>query len=182
MKKLICLLVALTMILVLAGCAGSAGDKSVMDDSTNSNETNGITASEPDNAGEPADNTQTASDTNAEIGNVDVDLTMLSSTMVYSEVYNMTNEPDDYIGKTVRMNGQFVVYTNQDESMFYPAVIVADAAACCAQGIEFVLAGENNYPNDYPELETDITVTGVFEPYTENGYVYYHLANAVVNS
>lgn len=46
------------------------------------------------------------------------------------------------------------------------------------RGGEFVLAGENNYPDDYPELDTDITVTDVFESYTEDGYVYYHLANA----
>ena len=33
--------------------------------------------------------------------NFDVDLTNLSSTMVYSEVYNMMSTPENYIGKTV---------------------------------------------------------------------------------
>ena len=32
---------------------------------------------------------------------VDVDLTVLSSTMVYSEAYNMMYYPENYIGKTV---------------------------------------------------------------------------------
>ena len=41
---------------------------------------------------------------------VDVDLTTLSSTMVYAEVFNMMMSPDDYIGKTIRMTGIFTVY------------------------------------------------------------------------
>lgn len=38
-------------------------------------------------------------------GELDVDLTTLSSTMVYSEVYNMMYEPDRYLGKRIKMNG-----------------------------------------------------------------------------
>lgn len=56
---------------------------------------------------------------------IDVDLTQLSSTMVYSEVYNMMISPDDY-----------------------------------------------------PELGSDITVTGIFETYEEDGYTYCRLKNA----
>ena len=33
----------------------------------------------------------------------DVDLTQLSSTLVYAEVYNMASNPQSYVGKTVRM-------------------------------------------------------------------------------
>ena len=36
---------------------------------------------------------------------IDIDLTALSRTMVYSEVYNMMMTPENYIGKVVRMNG-----------------------------------------------------------------------------
>lgn len=111
-------------------------------------------------------------------GNVDVDLTKLSSTMVYSEVYNMMYTPENYIGKTVKMSGMFVAYTNQDQSQFYPAVIVADATACCSQGLEFVLEGNPSYPEGYPEIETDITVIGTFETYLEDGNTYCRLKNA----
>lgn len=113
-------------------------------------------------------------------GNVDVDLTKLSSTMIYSEVYNMMYTPDDYIGKTVRMSGMFVPYTNQDESRFYPAVIIADATACCSQGLEFVLEGNPSYPEGYPEIETDITVIGTFETYEEDGNMYCRMKNAKI--
>ncbi len=112
------------------------------------------------------------------IGDIDVDLTKLSSTMVYSEVYNMMYTPEDYIGKTVKMSGMFVAYTNQDQSQFYPAVIIADATACCSQGLEFVLEGNPAYPEGYPEMETEITVVGTFETYEEDGNIYCRLQNA----
>ncbi len=109
---------------------------------------------------------------------IDIDLTMLSSTMVYSEVYNMMMTPDDYLGKTVKMNGSFSVYHDEAADVYYFACIIADATACCSQGIEFVLAGDYSYPEDYPELGEEITVTGVFDTYIEGEYQYCTLRNA----
>ena len=40
--------------------------------------------------------------------NVDVDLTQMNATMVYSEVYNMLYYPDEYVGKIVKINGPFL--------------------------------------------------------------------------
>ena len=111
-------------------------------------------------------------------GEPDVDLTTLSSTMVYSEVYNMMYEPDRYLGKRIKMNGQFAVYENPNTGAVYTACIIMDATACCSQGLEFVLAGEHSYPADYPEPGTEITVVGTFHTYEENGYMDYHLADA----
>lgn len=109
---------------------------------------------------------------------VKVDLTTLNSTMVYSEVYNMVNTPDKYVGKTVRMRGSFSVYKT-DERNYY-ACIISDATACCSSGIEFVLAGEYAYPDDYPEEGSEITVTGIFDTYKENGQLYCQLSDAVL--
>ena len=67
-------------------------------------------------------------------GEPDVDLTTLSSTMVYSEVYNMMYEPDRYLGKRIKMNGQFAVYENPNTGAVYTACIIMDATACCSQG------------------------------------------------
>ena len=111
-------------------------------------------------------------------GELDVDLTTLSSTMVYSEVYNMMYEPDRYVGKRIKMNGQFAVYEDPNTGAVYTACIIMDATACCSQGLEFVLAGEKTYPDDYPELGSEITVTGVFQLYDENGTTYCHLVDA----
>ena len=111
-------------------------------------------------------------------GELDVDLTTLSSTMVYSEVYNMMYEPDRYVGKRIKMDGQFAVYEDPNTGAVYTACIIKDATACCSQGLEFVLAGEKTYPDDYPELGSEITVTGTFQLYDENGTTYCHLVDA----
>lgn len=115
---------------------------------------------------------------------VDVDLTALSSTMVYSEVYNMLYENTaDYVGKTVKMKGAFgvaqVVVNGEvpSEPAAY-ACVIADATACCTQGIEFVLRGEHRYPQDYPPLGEEITVIGTFETYESDGIPGVRLAEA----
>lgn len=119
---------------------------------------------------------------------IDLDLTKLSSTMVYAEVYNMMLSPDEYIGKTVKMTGSFTIFQATDDygqvipDSLYFACIIADAAACCAQGIEFVLEGDYSYPEDYPELESSITITGEFQTYEENGRTYVHLVNATMET
>ena len=115
--------------------------------------------------GEPADN-------------IDVDLTVLSSTMVYSEVYNMMVSPEEYVGKTVKMNGLFAYYHDEATCNYYFACIIQDATACCAQGIEFVLTEEYTYPDDYPEVNAEICVVGVFDTYQEGNYTYCTLRNA----
>ena len=47
-----------------------------------------------------------------------VDLTVLSSTMIYAEVYNMMVTPQDYVGRTVTMRGQFAVYAQTESGPF----------------------------------------------------------------
>ena len=107
---------------------------------------------------------------------IDVDLTALSSTMVYAEVYNMVTKPDDYLGKRILMRGNFAVGKGDDR--YYFACIIPDATACCSQGIEFLLDGNYTYPNDYPQIGTEITVEGVFDTYYEGTDRYCQLINA----
>ena len=122
----------------------------------------------------------TVTSTPMDPGKVDIDLTTLSSTLVYTEVYNMVVSPEDYIGKIVKMNGPFAHYHDDVTGADYFACIIADATACCQQGIEFVLAGSHTFPNDYPEIGTDICVVGEFDTYEEDGYMYCTLRNAIL--
>lgn len=103
-----------------------------------------------------------------------LDLTKLSSTMVYSEVFNMLSSPDSYVGRTVKMSGTAACLSNPETNKLYYACIIADATGCCAQGLEYVLSDGQTYP----ELDTDITVTGTFALYYENGYTCFHLVDA----
>ena len=103
--------------------------------------------------------------------------------MVYSEVYNMMMIPENYIGKVVRMNGlcstfESVAVDGQEARVYYTCIIF-DATACCSQGIEFVLAGDVG-AEAYPPVDTEITVTGTFQTYDENGILYCHLVDATL--
>ncbi len=109
---------------------------------------------------------------------VDVDLTALSSTMVYAEVYNMMVSPDNYKGKTVKMAGQFVPYYDESTGNYYFACFISDATACCSQGIEFILAGDYSYPDDYPSEGETICVIGTFDTYMEGDSMYCTLRDA----
>jgi len=134
----------------------------------------GVSADAPEP--EAIDESQVLSSTEG----VDVDLTTLSSTMVYSEVYNMMIMPEDYMGKTIKMNGMFSYMVDETTGNEYYACIIMDATACCSQGIEFELAGDYVYPDDYPEIGGDITITGTFDVYEEDGYKYCTLRNATM--
>jgi hypothetical protein len=149
----------------------------------------GCNTNTPSSATDTADSTITAESSLPETKSTydAVDLTVLSSTMVYAEVYNMMVTPTDYIGRTVKMQGQFAVYEVSPEynatTDYYFAIVIADATACCQQGLEFVLADETlKYPDEYPELGSEITVTGEFQTYQEGSTTYCHLVHARIES
>lgn len=79
---------------------------------------------------------------------IDVDLTKLSSTMVYSEVYNMLYTPDDYIGKTVKMKGAFAYYEDPETKEQYFACIIADADGLRSRDWFYSDQDEYIYPDD----------------------------------
>ena len=168
MKKLFHLLLIVTLIVSLSACDNKETPQNTQKPSAPSGNTHNSTTVTDDLSKPQISN------------NLDVDLTKLSSTMVYSEVYNMMYTPDDYIGKTVKMKGQFAYYEDPETKAQYFACIIADATACCSQGLEFILTGEHTYPNDYPELNSEITVTGIFETYEENGFKYCRLTDAAI--
>lgn len=171
MKKIFHLLLIAALIVSLSACGNNETPQNTQKPSVSSGNTqNSTTVNEPQT---PSSQPQVSDD-------LDVDLTRLSSTMVYSEVYNMMYTPNDYIGKTVKMKGQFAYYEDPETKAQYFACIIADATACCSQGLEFILTGEHTYPNDYPEVGSEITVTGTFELYTENGFQYCRLKDAVM--
>ncbi|MCC8016681.1 MAG: hypothetical protein LIO43_04855 [Clostridiales bacterium] len=176
MKKLFCLLLTVLMLCALASCGnkenGKAPSGTLPNNTTPSSSTSQV---------QPAEEEESKAETSESVqstGSADVDITKLSSTMVYSEVYNMMYAHDDYVGKTVKMRGQFAYYEDPETKAQYFACIIADATACCSQGLEFVLAGEHTYPDDYPELGSEITVTGTFELHEEGNFQYCQLADA----
>ena len=115
-------------------------------------------------------------------GKYDVDLTGLESNMVYAQVYDMVFGETDYEGKTVRAKGTFDCYEDPRTNQRYYAVLISDAAACCAQGLEFVLSGEHQYPDDYPEIGAEIVIHGTFHSYEDATGAYVQLNDAALEA
>ena len=188
MKRIFCLLLAACMTLSLCAC-GKGSEKGAGNDTPSSDvevsaPTERIPAPDEQETPDEQQTPEEPEQTQTSADGVDVDLTVLSSTMVYSEVYNMLyNDPAHYLGKTVKARGTFSIYQLVTDGVLQPdpvsyACIISDAAACCAEGMEFVLEGDLTYPDDYPEPGTEITVIGEFQSYEENGMTRYHLVNA----
>ena len=175
MKQLFCLLLAVCMMASLCACGKGrekdAGNDTLSSDREVSAPTESIPVPEDQQSPEESEQLQSYA------GKVDVDLTVLSSTMVYSEVYNMLyNDPAHYLGKTVKARGTFSIYQLVTDGVLQPdpvsyACIISDATACCAEGMEFVLKDDLAYPDDYPELGAEITVIGEFQSYEEKGQI-----------
>ena len=126
MKRLFCLLLAVCMMASLCAC-GKGREKDAGNDTLSSNEEASASAEsiptpkEQETPGESKPSHPSA-------GKVDVDLTVLSSTMVYSEVYNMLYyDQESYYGKTVKANGIFAIYQMVVDGVTQPAPV---AYAC----------------------------------------------------
>lgn len=115
--------------------------------------------------------------------NIDYDLTNMSSDMVYSLVFQMMETPEDYIGTKVKISGLYYANYYEPTGKYYHCVLIQDALACCAQGMEFVWGdGSYIYPEDYPDDGTEVEVIGVFDTYTENDdpTIYPYLSKAEI--
>ena len=99
----------------------------------------------------------------------EIDLTSMSSTMVYSYVFNMVNAPNDFIGQWFRIRGNYDEEYWDQTKLTYHYIVIADATACCAQGLEFVLTDINAA---YPQVGEEFEISGTFGTYTENGNLY----------
>ena len=159
------------LVCLLMGCGQSAAPAG-----SSAGQSGSSSASVPSTTGSLSPLPEVSS--NKSTGGIDVDLTTLSSTMVYAEVYNMMTAPKDYIGKTVKMAGNFSYFQDENTGKEYFACIVQDATACCAQGIEFELSGSHKYPDDYPKKDAMVCVIGEFDTYIEGDSSYCTLRNA----
>ncbi len=114
---------------------------------------------------------------------VDIDLTQMSSDMVFATVSQMMCNPDQYIGMTVKVKGIYSPFYYEETHKYYQYVVIEDALACCSQGMEFVWGdGTHAYPDDYPPEYTNIEIIGSFDTYLEEDhgieYKYCHLTDA----
>ena len=187
MKKILICIICLTLAFGVTACGkasdkDSNGDTKIISDAKNKQENSKSDTkkevSKKEVAGDAGKGKSSKSKSKTNSNKIDVDLNNLNANVVYSQVFLMMTEPDKFIGKRIRMSGQFNVYAAQEGNPSgvteYYAIIIADAQACCQQGIEFVWPG-HTYPDGFPEVKSNASVTGIFEVYEENGKKYCRL-------
>lgn len=187
MKKILACIICLTLAFGVTACGkasdkDSNGDTKIISDAKNKQENSKSNtkreASKKEVAGDAGKGKSSKSKSKTKGNKIDVDLNNLNANVVYSQVFLMMTEPDKFIGKRIRMSGQFNVYAAEEGNPSgvteYYAIIIADAQACCQQGIEFVWPG-HTYPDGFPEVKSNASVTGIFEVYEENGKKYCRL-------
>lgn len=192
MKKILTCIICLTLAFGVTACGkasdkDSNGDTKIISDAKNkqenskSNTKKEVSKKEVNKkevAGDAGKGKSSKSKSKTKGNKIDVDLNNLNANVVYAQVFQMMTEPDKFIGKRIRMSGQFNVYAAQEGNPSgvteYYAIIIADAQACCQQGIEFVWPG-HTYPDGFPEVKSNASVTGIFEVYEENGKKYCRL-------
>lgn len=187
MKKILACIICLTLAFGVTACGkasdkDSNGDTKIISDAKNKQENSKSDTkkevSKKEVAGDAGKGKSSKSKSKTNSNKIDVDLNNLNANVVYSQVFLMMTEPDKFIGKRIRMSGQFNVYAAQEVNPSgvteYYAIIIADAQACCQQGIEFVWPG-HTYPDGFPEVKSNASVTGIFEVYEENGKKYCRL-------
>ena len=106
---------------------------------------------------------------------IDLDLTKMSATMIYSTMFDMLVMAEDYVDKNIKVKGWFETYTDPQTAELYYAVVVPDATACCQQGLEFVWPGNHTYPDDFPQPGEDVTITGFYKLIENDGITYNYL-------
>jgi hypothetical protein len=187
MKKILACIICLTLAFGVTACGkasdkDSNGDTKIISDAKNKQENSKSDTkkevSKKEVAGDAGKGKSSKTKSKTNSNKIDVDLNNLNANVVYSQVFLMMTEPDKFIGKRIRMSGQFNVYAAQEGNPSgvteYYAIIIADAQACCQQGIEFVWPG-HTYPEGFPEVKSNASVTGIFEVYEENGKKYCRL-------
>lgn len=178
--KIVAVLLALSLAAFsLCACKKSdsqvpSGDK---EDSKTEKKTDDGDKSEDISEKESEDKDKETEDESKKSG-VDLDMSVLSDTMAYAQAQIVSQSPQDYIGKVIKVKGKFGVSVGSAQN--YYACLVGTDSTCCYVPIEFLWAGDHSYPADYPEQGADITVTGTFGTYKEGENEYIQLSDATL--
>jgi len=98
---------------------------------------------------------------------IDYDFSKMNYNMISSILFEILVEPESYAGKIARISGSFVSNVHEGKRSF--SVIIWDATKCCPAGLSFIPMEGMVYPDDFPSIDDDITVTGTLKMYFIDG-------------
>lgn len=105
---------------------------------------------------------------------IDLDLSKMNYNMVSGVLFEIMTS-DDYIGKCIKIKGQFISNYDESTKSRHYAVVIYDPTACCQTGLMFIPRKEMSYPKDFPAEMSDYSVTGILREKEIDGMSYLYL-------
>ena len=162
MKKILCIILALVMLLSFAACSDKKDTEGAQANSSPAQSADG--------------NGNTPSSSQAALPKSEPDITFKEQTYV-TLINDVYNNPDNYLGKTIQIDGMYTLedFTTQSGKKYY--YVYRQGPGCCGNdgsmcGFEFTTA-DGKYPSYVPKsgdannAHPWIKVTGVLEQYYE---------------
>jgi hypothetical protein len=104
-----------------------------------------------------------------------IDLSSLGGSRAYKQVDDMMNlRSEKYVGKTVKVKGQYRNYYSADDQDSH-FIYIKDAAGCCSMGIAFT------YDDVFPKENDTIVIEGTFERHEEAGKTIYRISAGILS-
>ena len=109
-------------------------------------------------------------------GEIDIDLSELTSIMAYCEVCNIISDLDNNKGKRIKIRGMLEYYEDPETKEKTFGCTVMDPTACCSLGLMYEPVDDPKLPKKY----TIVNETAVIEVYEKDGYELCRLKDAIV--
>lgn len=113
-----------------------------------------------------------SSENESEQNKIDFDWSKMNYNMLSSLIFDIQVNPEKYNNKRFKLTGNF--NTSIYEGNRYYSVLIWDPTGCCPTGLDFIPPADMKYPEDFPEMDTVISVTCVFN-YSEDDEMTYFL-------
>lgn len=104
----------------------------------------------------------------------DINISFGSDVLAYATLENIKENPEEYLGKTFKMKGEYRKFYSPYSEQYYYVCIIYDATRCCSLGMEFKMENEE----DYPREGLEIIVQGKIDKYMDGTDTFLYLKDA----
>ena len=77
----------------------------------------------------------------------DLDLTSMSTTMIFAQVNDFYTNGENYVDKIIKIKGLYIEDYREEIDTTYKMLIVSDVTGCCVIGVDVVLPDNMSYPS-----------------------------------